>query len=103
MEERIKTLEITVSLICEILDERLFCNETLSDDKFIKLTNYDEKPLYLLESAITGLRRIEHMEPKPYTRIHLSDGKQFSVMETPEEILESLGHKRNVNEGIKSM
>lgn len=60
--------------------------------QFIKVTGYDNKPLYLRAGAIYGMRRIEDAET--YTRVHVCDGKAFSVRETLEEILESLGYQK---------
>lgn len=71
---------------------RLIEKEIEKTDSYIKLTGYNREPLYVKMDCITRMRWIDDIDP--YTRIY-SAGGDFSVRETPEQIMESLGYKKN--------
>lgn len=65
------------------------------DDHFIKLTansNDDDDFVYIKVDAISGIYRIKDIEP--YTKVFVGDG-HVNVKETPEQIMKSLGYKKN--------
>ena len=86
LQDRIERLESFFDL--DAVDDTPIC----TDDHFIKLTGYDHKPVFVKTDAITRLRLMD--DTKPYTRIYTTGG-DFSVWETPEQIMESLGYKKN--------
>lgn len=61
------------------------------DGRFIRLINYDKKPIFICAQAIDAMRRIEDL--KTYTRIYMNNGNAFSVAETPETILKMMGYE----------
>ena len=74
---------------------RVIEKEIEKTDSYIKLTSYNHEPLYVKMDCITRMRWIEDIDP--YTRIY-SSGGDFSVRETPEHIMESLGYRKEQND-----
>ena len=74
---------------------RLIEKEIEKTDSYIKLTGYNHEPLYVKMDCITRMRWIDDIDP--YTRIY-SAGGDFSVRETPEQIMESLGYRKEQND-----
>lgn len=89
LRKRIEKLESIFDI--DAVDDMPVC----TDDHFIKLTGYNHEPLYVKMDCITRMRWIDDIDP--YTRIY-SAGGDFSVRETPEQIMESLGYRKEQND-----
>ena len=74
---------------------RMIEKEIEKTDSYIKLTSYNHEPIYVKMDCITRMRWIDDIDP--YTRIY-SLGGDFSVRETPEQIMESLGYRKEQND-----
>lgn len=88
LRKRVEKLESIFDL--DAVEDMPVC----TDDHFIKLTGYDHKPVFVKTDAIARLRLMD--DTKPYTRIYTTGG-DFSVWETPEQIMESLGYRKEQN------